>query len=332
MADADRLIHALSGGIGGAAALTLTYPLVTVSCHQQTNSKNLEKDMTGNKDVSKKELPMTTMNAIKEILLKNGVKGFYAGLDSAVYGILLTNFIYYYFYETTGRSIIKNRKLKNILKLDLTNLKNIKLEGLTTLESIGTGLIAGCITAVLTNPIWVINTRSTIKVITDEKGKPKSKKGFLLMAKEIYSKEGISPFLNGIAPALILVVNPIIQYTIFEQVKNWIVIKNKKTFKPIYAFFIGAIAKLIATGSTYPYITLKSRMHLSNDKGKTSMTRMLFKIFKEEGIAGLYNGIFMKLSQSILTAAFLFYFKEKLVHLTTSILKLFKNLKAIKAA
>jgi adenine nucleotide transporter 17 len=36
------------------------------------------------------------------------------------------------------------------------------------------------------------------------------------------------------------------------------------------------------------------------------------KIVKYEGVAGLYKGIFSKLLQSVLTAAFLFYYKEAL--------------------
>ena len=56
-------------------------------------------------------------------------------------------------------------------------------------------------------------------------------------------------------PALVLVVNPIIQYTVFEQllakVKQW------RKGQPLSAwdfFWLGAVSKLAATGSTYPYM------------------------------------------------------------------------------
>ena len=42
------------------------------------------------------------------------------------------------------------------------------------------------------------------------------------------------------------------------------------------------------------------------------MIQEIRKIVKEEGLEGLYAGLAVKLTQSIATAAFLFYFKEEL--------------------
>ena len=53
----------------------------------------------------------------------------------------------------------------------------------------------------------------------------------------------------------------------FEQIKNIIIAKDgPKAFTAVKAFFIGAFGKLIATSLTYPYITLKSRMHIKRKK------------------------------------------------------------------
>ena len=69
----------------------------------------------------------------------------------------------------------------------------------------------------------------------------------------ILHNDGISAFWQGVIPALILVINPIIQYTVFEQLKtHW-----RKKFKKLgnFDFFLlGAISKLAATGLTYPYM------------------------------------------------------------------------------
>lgn len=75
----------------------------------------------------------------------------------------------------------------------------------------------------------------------------------------------------------------------------------------------------MATTLTYPYITLKSRMHVkkkqvSDEQAKElSMWQEIRKIIHEEGLEGLYRGLAVKLFQSIMTAAFLFYFKEELM-------------------
>lgn len=332
---ADRIVHALSGGLGGAAALVVTYPLVAISCHQQTNnkssqdSKDKEEKREKPQQQQQQQQQVTSWELVKDIFKTDGIGGFYAGMESAIYGMALTNFVYYYFYESTGRVLVKNRHLQKISDFSFKDLGKIALQGLSPKESIITGAIAGSITATVTNPFWVVNTRTTVS---------KTSKSFLRVLFDVYEKEGIKSFFNGVLPALVLVINPIIQYTVFEQIKNLILKKKRDGFRPVDAFFLGAFSKLVATSITYPYITLKSRMHLqNNDKKKDgsakakrqsdSMTGLLLSIVKNEGFAGLYNGIFVKLSQSIFTAAFLFFFKEELVNLTLKLVLLLKRAK-----
>lgn len=91
-------------------------------------------------------------------------------------------------------------------------------------------------------------------------------------------------------PALVLVINPILQYTIFEQLKDALE-KRRGRVLPRDAFFLGAIGKLLATSITYPYITIKSRMHVAK-KGvpQDNMIGSLKRVVREEGWGGLYRG------------------------------------------
>lgn len=95
-----------------------------------------------------------------------------------------------------------------------------------------------------------------------------------------------SAFWRGIGPALILVINPIIQYTAFEQLKNFLLARRTSKSQVAGAaaaaaavtltdwdfFILGALSKLgkcqcrplscqalhlshtVATGITYPYM------------------------------------------------------------------------------
>jgi adenine nucleotide transporter 17 len=55
---------------------------------------------------------------------------------------------------------------------------------------------------------------------------------------------------------------------------------------------LGALGKLFATSITYPYITVKSRMHVAGrDGGKQNMVDAIRKIIREEGYVGLYKGM-----------------------------------------
>ncbi|PGH16560.1 hypothetical protein AJ79_01666 [Helicocarpus griseus UAMH5409] len=291
----DNIAHALAGAGGGILSMVLTYPLITLSTRAQVESARAHS---------------STLAAIRHILAREGFRGLYAGLESALFGISVTNFVYYYWYEWT-RSVFE----KAAIKAGRASKK------LTTAESMIAGAIAGSATVMITNPIWVVNTRMTARRGEAEKDslpggaeKPKAK-STLATLMELLKKEGPAALFSGVLPALILVINPILQYTFFEQLKN--VVERRRRVTPTDAFYLGAAGKLLATSITYPYITVKSRMHVAGSGGKkegekVSLNESMRRIVREEGWGGLYKGIGPKVSQSVLTAAFLFAFKDVL--------------------
>src|SRR6201992_2671068 len=156
------------------------------------------------------------------------------------------------------------------------------------------GAVAGSLTVLITNPIWVVNTRMTAPKSQDtlpggpNKAPPK-KASTLGVFFQILREEGLSGLFAGVMPALVLVINPILQYTVFEQLKN--LVEKKRRVTPTDAFYLGALGKLMATSITYPYITVKIRMHVAGKDGpKDDMVTTLRKIVHTEGVKGLYGG------------------------------------------
>jgi solute carrier family 25 (peroxisomal adenine nucleotide transporter), member 17 len=88
----------------------------------------------------------------------------------------------------------------------------------------------------------------------------------------------------------VLVINPILQYTLFEQLKNYV--EKRRKITPGVAFLLGALGKLFATAITYPYITVKSQMHVANSGRKEGVFSALSRVVREEGYAGLYKGMY----------------------------------------
>ncbi len=128
---------------------------------------------------------------------------------------------------------------------------------------------------------------------SDEKvlpgGSPRKAPSTLGTLRSLFRDEGPMALFSGVLPALVLVINPILQYTIFEQLRN--VLEKRRKVTPTDAFYLGAIGKLMATSITYPYITVKSRAHVaSRDGPKDNMFESLRRIIREEGWAGLYRG------------------------------------------
>ncbi|KAJ5495592.1 hypothetical protein N7539_000708 [Penicillium diatomitis] len=295
----DNIAHALAGAGGGILSMVLTYPLITLSTRAQVESKRAHS---------------TTLDAVRRIIEREGISGLYSGLESALFGISVTNFVYYYWYEWTRAAFEKAA-----IKAGRASKK------LTTVESMIAGAIAGSATVMLTNPIWVINTRMTARKSEAEEQslpggakKPKATTFNTLMA--LLKDEGPKALFAGVLPALILVINPILQYTIFEQLKN--LVERRRRMTPKDAFYLGALGKILATSITYPYITVKSRMHVASKDGpKESLNGSLKKIIREEGYTGLYKGIGPKVTQSAITAAFLFAFKDVLYDAMISVRK-----------
>ncbi|KAI8148277.1 mitochondrial carrier domain-containing protein [Fennellomyces sp. T-0311] len=281
----DNVAHALSGAGGGIVSMALTYPLVSISSRLQVQKNDASKDAYKN-----------TLDAFFKILAKEGPRGLYSGLSSGVFGIAVTNGVYYYCYEAV-KSVFEKAKGQG--------------KPMSTGESMLAGAIAGSAVVFATHPIWTVNTRITVRKGADGDDKTK-KPNALAVGAKILKDEGLAGLYSGVMAALVLVINPIIQYTVFEQVKNKI--SKMKELSNFDFFLLGAFSKLCATGITYPYIVIKSRMQVSQNSEEryTSIWDGFKKIIANEGVGGLYKGISSKIVQSVLTAAFLFMAKEML--------------------
>ncbi|KAF5393668.1 hypothetical protein D9757_000045 [Collybiopsis confluens] len=285
----DSVIHALAGAGGGILAMTATYPLVFLSTREAVEIQNETKSL---------------YQAVKAVVERHGVKGLYSGLSPSLVGIAVTNAVYYFSYEQSKTFLAGTKK------------------SLTTMESIVSSLIAGSLTTIASNPLWVVQTSQAVHTI--DSGALVKERDFLETVEHIISSFGYKGFFRGIGPALVLVVNPVIQYSVFEQLKNFLAARRKLNRRALtdWDFFVlGAMSKLVATSITYPYIVVKARLQAGTTKYRSSLDAFA-TILKEEGVEGLYKGAHKKLLQSVLTAAILFAFQRRIFLMTKSALAL----------
>ncbi|KAG2077444.1 peroxisomal membrane protein PMP47B [Suillus decipiens] len=301
----DSAIHSLAGAAGGIVAMSATYPLIVLSMRAAVDVKNDSKSIA---------------QYLLEIVKREGIAGLYSGLSPSLLGIAVTNGVYYYFYERS-RGIILNSRQGS--------------KALTMLESMLAGVIAGSATTIISNPIWVIQTSQAVRV-EPSPSEPSNSRAILRRPsvlqtiQAIIAKDGLNGFFRGLGPALVLVVNPVLQYTVFEQLKNFLIKERTLRLRARGSggavavlsdwdfFILGALSKLVATGSTYPYIVLKSRLQAGQARAEQYKSSLdgLATILKEEGIQGLYKGVGSKLLQSVLTAAILFAVQRRIYELT----------------
>ncbi|KAG1907228.1 peroxisomal membrane protein PMP47B [Suillus fuscotomentosus] len=301
----DSAIHSLAGAAGGIVAMSATYPLIVLSTRAAVNVKNDSKNVAQH---------------FLEIVKREGVVGLYSGLSPSLLGIAVTNGVYYYFYERSRGIILNSRQGSKALNM---------------MESMLAGVVAGSATTIISNPIWVIQTSQAVRVepspseLSNSHAVPK-RPSILRTIQAIIAKDGLNGLFRGLGPALVLVINPVLQYTVFEQLKNFLI--KKRTLKlrargsgSVVAvlsdwdfFVLGAFSKLVATGSTYPYIVLKSRLQAGQARAEQYKSSLhgLATILKEEGIQGLYKGVGSKLLQSVFAAAILFAVQRRIYELT----------------
>jgi len=281
----NSVVHAITGAAAGTCAAIVTYPLFTLTIRQAVKKDNEKQCL---------------YETLKQIIKERKFLDLYSGLSTSIFGGAVTNGVYFFWYE-----------------LAKSNIRNATHhEALSTLESILASTCAGTATSITTHPIWLINTRCAAKVSLANEADPSTIKsiGPIETLKKLIKEEGFFSLWNGIVPALILVINPVIQYTAFEELRK-IILKKKEKLSAMDIFLLGAISKLVATVTTYPYTVVKARMQLrqgTDENSKYNSTLDAFKkIIKNEGTCGLYKGIQSKIIQSVLTAAFLFMFKDK---------------------
>lgn len=75
------------------------------------------------------------------------------------------------------------------------------------------------------------------------------------MILKIYREEGVQAFYKGALPNMILVLNPIINFVLYEEIKKkW----PQKGFWQI--FIASSVGKLFATLATYPILTVRVKL------------------------------------------------------------------------
>lgn len=139
------------------------------------------------------------------------------------------------------------------------------------------------------------------------------------------SKTNASPGLyNGLYASLALTINPAIQYTVFEQLRQRLMhalnirAQRRGALKPVVelstfdAFILGATSKAAATLLTYPLVRAKVLQKASTElEDRKSLLGTLERVYREEGVGGMYKGLDAQLVKTVLAGALALTIKEK---------------------
>ncbi|KAF8841292.1 mitochondrial carrier [Paxillus ammoniavirescens] len=269
------LDHAAAGLGAGVVAVLCMHPLDLLKVKLQVST---EKPKAG--------IGKQIWTSLRDIKAEQGWKGLYRGVGPNIVGNASSWGLYFLFYNM----------LKKRASGDDPNFR----------MSPGAYLLcsaqASAVTAIMTNPIWVVKVR----MFTTRADDPTSYRGCWHGLTSIWRTEGIRGLWKGTELALVGVSNGAIQFMAYEEMKRWGFEQKRKQFakagktmapeddklsNTAYTVMSGA-SKLFALATTYPYQVIRSRIqnnatvHLYPDIPTT-----IKRTWKGEGIRGFYRGL-----------------------------------------
>lgn len=299
----ETLVHAVAGAMGSVTAMTVFFPLDTAKSRLQVDEKRKAK---------------STPIILAEIAKEEGLLSLYRGWFPVISSLCCSNFVYFYTFNT----------LKKI-----TAGPQRSGPGRDLLM----GIIAGVVNVITTTPMWVVNTRLKLQGVKfrNEDLHQTHYRGIFDAFSQIIANEGVGTLWNGTLPSLILVLNPAVQFMIYEAMKRRAG-KGSRKISSAEIFLIGAIAKAIATTATYPLQTVQAILRFGQYKGDgkgglmgslSNVLTLFLDRVKSQGFFGLYKGLEAKLLQTVLTAALMFVVYEKITAATFKVMGLKRTIK-----
>nr|XP_057906345.1 peroxisomal membrane protein PMP34 [Doryrhamphus excisus] len=299
----ESLVHAVSGAMGSVTAMTVFFPLDTARLRLQVDEKRRAK---------------STPAILAEIIKEEGLLAPYRGWFPVICSLCCSNFVYFYCFHTLKASWLKDHQSAS--RVDLL-----------------VGIAAGVVNVLVTTPLWVVNTRLKLQgsKFHNTDIRPTNYCGIWDAFVQIVRDEGVGALWNGTFPSLLLVLNPAIQFMIYEGLKRQLRRGVPRELLSLEVFVISAVAKTVATIVTYPLQTIQSILRFgqfNKSANKSTLMSSLMTVksvlvnrVRKLGILGLFKGLEAKLTQTVLTAALMFLLYEKIASCTFRVMGLSKH-------
>lgn len=340
MSAEDTIVHLVAGGLGGTAGAVITCPLEVVKTRLQSSSVSAF-SRSSSVVVSKlayapfSQLQFSTCNSqaeplgrlvslaaqtpnaataqgkvtrgttyglyhcLKHIVTTEGPRALLKGLGPNLVGVAPSRAIYFYTYAQSKQ------------------LFNTFFTPDTSIVHLCSAALAGFSASTATNPIWFVKTRLQLD---NHRGMSTMK-----CIRQVYRTTGISGFYKGITASYYGISETIIHFVIYEAIKAELLQLNsqvdgedaeKREAVDFLKFMAaGATSKTIATCLAYPHEVARTRLREEGSRYRTFWQTLLL-VAEEEGIRGLYRGLFTQLVRQIPNTAIMMSTYEAVVYLS----------------
>ncbi|KAF5452477.1 hypothetical protein F2P56_027472 [Juglans regia] len=296
--DLESLSEATSGAIGALVSTTVLYPLDTCKTKYQAEVRTHHQQKYRN-----------ISDVLWEAISTRRVLSLYQGLGTKNLQSFVSQFVYFYGYSFFKRLYLEKSGNKTI----------------GTRANLIIAAAAGACTVIVSQPLDTASSRMQ----TSEFGKAKG-------LWKTLSETTWSEAFDGLGISLLLTSNPSIQYTVFDQLKQRLLMgkpspktgteSSPEALSAFSAFVLGAVSKCVATCLTYPAIRCKVMIQAAesdedenqeaDQKTQKTVSGALYAIWKREGILGFFKGLNAQILKTVLSSALLLMIKEKITKTT----------------
>ena len=173
----------------------------------------------------------------------------------------------------------------------------------TSVDYLVASSASGILSALITNPIWVVKTRMLSTAATETGAYP----GLFAGLRSILRKEGLRGYFQGLTPTLAGVSHGSLYFLAYEKLNNWRrARRNAKgengQLSNMDTIVNSTLSKLWAGTITYPHQVLRARMQTQNMDGAKFATQpnmrlaaLIKSVWQNEGALGFYRGMFPNL-------------------------------------
>lgn len=168
---------------------------------------------------------------------------------------------------------------------------------LTSVDYLTASSASGFLSAVLTNPIWVVKTR----MLSTSANQTGAYPGMVHGLRAIWRTEGVRGFFHGLTPTLFGVSHGALYFVAYEKLK----LRRKKSkqdqsLSNMDTIIASSLSKTFAGTLTYPHQLVRARLQTYDPSATThvrglGLMALIKQIWRNEGMVGFYKGLFPNL-------------------------------------
>ncbi|MES1908575.1 MAG: hypothetical protein MHM6MM_001484 [Cercozoa sp. M6MM] len=265
--------HAACGFAAGCVATVAVYPLDLLKVRFQNFAEH--KGVKTKCEPPKAQRPVNySYNSVRDVwktVRAEGIgRAMYAGVGVSVLGSSTAWASFFLVFEALKRA-----------------MRGDTAERLSDAHHFVASLLAGVVTVVMTNPIWVLKTNLQLQ-------KDNRFRGIFDTAKQLVHKGGVRSLYRGLTPSLLGVSHGAFKFMFYERLRYEVQQHTgREVLTDLETLAVTSVSKILASALTYPHQVLRTHMQRTSASGEHSgegLWSTAKRVWHVGGIRGLYRG------------------------------------------